>query len=266
MTSSATAIEVLAARLRDAERTHRPIAPIRGEVNDASVDLAYRIQQENVRFRIAGGHRSVGWKIGLTSTAVQRQLGVDQPDFGVLFEDMETPDGGCIDLARLIQPKIEAEIAFVLARSLDHPTVSRHDVVAATDHVLACLEIVDSRIENWNIGIFDTIADNASSARFVLGSIPRRVHDVDLIHCGMVLRANGAVVATGAGAATLGDPVEAVRWLAARAAETERPLRAGDIVLSGALGPMIAAGAGGHYATSIAGLGCAAVSFSAVPA
>lgn len=259
-------IEHLAARLRDAECTREPIAPIRDSVSDASADLAYRIQWQNVRHRIAGGQRPIGWKIGLTSAAVQRQLGVDQPDYGVLFEDMETRDGDCIDATGLIQARIEAEIAFVLARNLDQRVVTCRDVVAATDHVLPCLEIVDSRIRNWDIGLFDTIADNASSARFVVGSTPRRLQDFDFITCGMVLREDGAALATGAGAASLGNPIEAVRWLAERAAGSERPLQAGDVVLSGALGPMLTVRPGRHYSASIAGLGSVCVSFAGVRA
>lgn len=252
----------LAARLRDAECTRQPVPPIRHDVSDVSADFAYRIQWENVRHRMGCGERPIGWKIGLTSAAVQRQLGVDQPDYGVLFAAMETYDGGCIDAAHLIQPKIEAEIAFVLARNLDQPVVTRRDIVAATDYVLPCLEIVDSRILNWDIGLFDTIADNASSAQFVVGSTPGRLQNFDLIHCGMVLREDGTAMATGAGAASLGNPVEAVRWLAERAARSERPLRAGDVVLSGALGPMVTVRAGRHYSASIAGLGSVCVSFA----
>lgn len=259
-------IERLAARLRDAECARQPIPPIRQDVSDASAELAYRIQWENVRYRMGSGERPIGWKIGLTSPAVQRQLGVDQPDCGVLFESMETRDGGCIDAAGLIQARIEAEIAFVLARSLDRPVVTNLDVVAATDYVLPCLEIVDSRIRDWDIGLFDTIADNASSARFVLGATPRRLQDFDFIHCGMVLREDGAVMATGAGAASLGNPVEALRWLAVRAATSERPLQAGDVVLSGALGPMTVVRPGRHYSATIAGLGSVAVNFAGVRA
>lgn len=211
---------------------------------------------------MARGERPVGWKIGLTSPVVQRQLGVDQPDCGVLFESMETQDGGYIDTASLIQAKIEAEIAFVLARRLDQPVLTQLDVIAATAYVLPCLEIVDSRIREWDIELFDTVADNASSARFVLGATPRRLQDFDFIHCGMVLRENGTVMATGAGAASLGNPVEAVRWLATQAARSEHPLQAGDIVLSGALGPMSVVRPGRHYSATIAGLGSVAVNFA----
>lgn len=259
-------IERLAHRLRDAQSARQPISPIRHDVSHPAAELAYRIQWENVRHRMSCGERVVGWKIGLTSPAVQRQLGVDQPDFGVLFESMETPDGGCIDAAELIQAKIEAEIAFVLARDLDQPVVTHRDVLAATAYVLPCLEIVDSRIRDWDIGLFDTIADNASSARFVLGSTPRRLQDFDFIQCGMVLREDGTAAATGAGAASLGNPVEAVRWLAQQAAGTERPLQAGDVVLSGALGPMIQVRRGRHYSASIAGLGSVTVNLDGVRA
>jgi 2-keto-4-pentenoate hydratase len=259
-------IERLAASLRDAHSACRPIPPIRQDVSDPSAELAYRIQWENVRHRTAAGQSAVGWKIGLTSRAVQRQLGVEQPDYGVLFENMETPDGGLIDLASLIQAKIEAEIAFVLGRDLDRPVVTLRDVLAATEYVLPCLEICDSRIRDWDISLFDTIADNASSARFVLGSTPCRLPDFDFIHCGMVLREDGAALATGAGAASLGNPVEAVRWLAERAAASDRPLQVGDVVLSGALGPMVPVRAGCHYSAYIAGLGSVTTNFAGASA
>ena len=252
----------IAARLRRAESEHRAIAPIRDEVG--TIAAAYAIQQENVSGRLAAGHRLVGRKVGLTSKAVQRQLGVDQPDFGVLFDRMELMDGGRIDLAELIQPRIEAEIAFLFARDLDRPVLGLRDVLSATECVFPCLEIVDSRILNWDIGILDTVADNASSARFVVGAAPRRLTDFDFIHCGMALRENGDVKSLGIGAACLGNPMEAVRWLAETLSGTDNPVRAGDIVLSGALGPMIPMRPGMHYAGTIAGLG--SVNISSAPA
>ncbi|HEU4625716.1 MAG TPA: fumarylacetoacetate hydrolase family protein [Steroidobacteraceae bacterium] len=249
----------VAAKLRQAERDRRPIPPVRDAVSDPSVEHAYRVQRENVQLRERSGERRVGRKIGLTSVAVQRQLGVDQPDFGVLFASMEIPADGALDLRELIQPRIEAEIAFVLARDIDQPAPDPRTVMAAVDYALPCLEIVDSRIADWKIGIFDTVADNASAGRFVAGTLPRRLTEFDFIHCGMLLRANGEIAATGVGAACLGNPIEALRWLAAKAFELEDPLRAGDIVLSGALGPMTTLRPGTHYAATIGGLGVVVV-------
>jgi 2-keto-4-pentenoate hydratase len=255
-------IDEVAARLRCAERERRAIAPIRDEVG--TIETAYKIQQANVSGRLAAGHRLIGRKVGLTSRAVQRQLGVDQPDFGVLFDRMELSDGGRIELTELIQPRIEAEIAFLLARDLDRPSLSVRDVLSAMECVFPCLEIVDSRISNWDIGILDTVADNASSARFVVGATPRRLTDFDFIHCGMVLRENGEIKSLGTGAACLGNPIEAVRWLAQTLCSTDSPIRAGDIVLSGALGPMIPMQPGVHYTGTIANLG--SVNISSAPA
>jgi 2-keto-4-pentenoate hydratase len=180
----------------------------------------------------------------------------------MLFASMERPDGGTIGLAEVLQPKIEAEIAFVMAQDLTQEKPELLDIIAATAYVLPCLEIVGSRIANWDIGIVDTIADNASSALFVVGTTPKRLTDFDFITCGMVVRENGEVKTVGAGAASLGNPVEAVRWLAEKLAATDYPLRAGDVVLSGALGPMVPVKAGGYYAAVIAGLGTVSTNFA----
>ena len=252
-------IEVLAERLREAERTRTSIPAFRETLGEGAIEQAYVIQLRNADARLRAGGRIVGRKIGLTSAAVQRQLKVNQPDCGLLFADMEVADGGSLALDELIEPKIESEIAFVLSRDLDRKDLTRQHVLSAVDYVLPCLEIVDSRIRNWDIGIVDTVADNASSARFVLGATPRRPVDFDFIHCGMVLRGNGAVLATGAGAACLGNPIEAVRWLAVALAGTKFPLRAGDIVLSGALGPMTNLSASCYYSATIANLGSVTV-------
>jgi 2-keto-4-pentenoate hydratase len=251
----------VALRLREAERTRVPVNSIRQELGERAIDVAYQVQFANAQRRIALGQTLRGRKIGLTSKAVQRQLGVDQPDFGMLFDSMERPDGGSIAVDELIQPKIEAEIAFVLGRALDSENPSLQDVISATEYVLPCLEIVDSRIRNWDIKIVDTVADNASSALFVLGAVPKRLTDFDFLNCGMVLRENGEVCSTGAGAASLGNPVEAVRWLAAKAKHLGKPLQAGEVVLSGALSPMAPVRAGTYYTSSIAGLGSVCINF-----
>jgi 2-keto-4-pentenoate hydratase len=252
----------IATRLREAERTRTAVSPIRLELGEEKIDVAYRVQFANAQHRFAAGQKIRGRKVGLTSRAVQRQLGVDQPDFGILFDSMERPNGGVIALHELIQPKIEGEIAFVLGRDLNSENPCLQEVIAATEYVLPCLEVVDSRIQNWNIHIVDTVADNASAALFVLGVVPKRLTDFDFLNCGMVLRENGEVCGTGAGAASLGNPVEAVRWLAAKAAKLGKPLQAGEVVLSGALSPMVPVRANANYMASIADLGSVSINFA----
>ena len=238
-----------------------PIAPVRASLASPTADLAYEIQEINTCHWSAAGRRIVGRKIGLTSHAVQQQLGVDQPDFGILFADMEAPNGGEVVAARLLQPRAEAEVACVLGRDLTAADPTTSEVLRAIDCVLPAIEIVDSRIQDWKISLVDTIADNASSAMYVLGTEPRNPADVDLRLCGMVLTKNDAIVATGAGAACLGHPLHAVRWLATTMVAKGRPLRAGDVVLSGALGPMTAVAAGDRVRAEIAGLGTVSVRF-----
>jgi 2-keto-4-pentenoate hydratase len=228
---------------------------LRDTYPDMSIDDAYAIQRENTLARIAEGHRVTGCKIGLTSLAVQRQLGVDQPDFGVLFDDMGYGDSEAIPAQGLTQPKIEAEIAFVLGRDLDVPHAGLTEVIASIDYALPALEIVGSRIAKWNIGIVDTIADNASSLAFVLGGQPVKLDAFDLRLCGMVLERRGEPVSVGAGAACLGHPLNAVVWLARTMAQRGTPLRAGSVVLSGALGPMAAVTPGDVFEARINGLG-----------
>ncbi len=242
--------------LRDAYDSGKPCRPLRGElIPEGDVDTAYAVQQAQVDTWTAEGRRLVGAKIGLTSLAVQRALGVHQPDFGVLFADMAVPDGAEIDPGTLLQPRVEAEVAFVLGADLPHAQVTVADVVRATDCLLPAIEVVDSRIAGWDISIVDTVADNASSGLYVLGTRPRRLADVDLRMCGAVLEHAGEPVSVGAGVACLGNPVHAVAWLAGTLAAAGRPLRAGDTVLSGALGPMVPVTPGAAYEARISGLG-----------
>jgi 2-keto-4-pentenoate hydratase len=243
-----------------ARATGQPCPPVRGLLPDGDVDAAYAVQSAWVAEQIAAGARVVGRKIGLTNPAVQAQFGVDRPDFGVLFESMACPSGTPIDGARMLQPKIEAEIAFVLAEDLAGPMIGPAEVAAATAYVVAALEIVDSRIAGWDIGIVDTIADNGSSGLFVLGDRRQRLGRLDLAECAMTLRRgaggpDGEVVSTGTGASILGHPLAAVAWLAAAVRDHGRPLRAGEVVLSGSLGPMVAVAPGDAFQADISGIG-----------
>lgn len=252
----------LARRLRTAESTRLPVAPVREEIALDDMALAYAIQQANVDARRAQGERIVGRKIGLTSLAVQQQLGVDQPDFGALFATMAYGDGEPMSLSRLIQPKVEAEIALVLERDLTHGKHTFADIISATAYALAAIEVVDSRIRNWDIRFVDTVADNASSALFVLGTRPVRLADLDLVAATMTLSRDGDVLSRGSGAACLGNPLNAAVWLADVMVKMGTPLRAGDVVLTGALGPMVAVTQRGTFTAQIDGLGSVCAVFT----
>jgi 2-keto-4-pentenoate hydratase len=248
-------IEKAASALREAARTRNYIAPLREIYEPLSIEDAYAIQHVNTEQRLADGQRLVGCKIGLTSVAVQKQLGVDRPDFGMLFDDMGYGDGEPIPASILTQPRIEAEIAFVIGRDIAVPNPGPLDVLNAIEYALPALEIVGSRIADWNIRITDTIADNASSSAYVLGSNSRKLSAFDLRLCGMVMERRGDPVSVGAGAACLGNPINAVVWLARTMAKLGTPLKAGDLVLSGALGPMVPVQPGDIFETRINGLG-----------
>ncbi|MDN4573933.1 2-keto-4-pentenoate hydratase [Pandoraea cepalis] len=241
--------------LHDAGRSHRFIAPLRDTYAPLTIDDAYAIQRINTERHLAAGRRVVGCKIGLTSVAVQKQLGVDQPDFGLLFDDMGYGDGEPIPASILTQPKIEAEIAFVIGRDLNVDNPGQLDVINAIEYALPALEIVGSRVADWNIRITDTIADNASSSAYVIGNTPKTLAEFDVRLCGMVMERRGEPVSVGAGAACLGSPINAVVWLARTMAAVGTPLKAGDLVLSGALGPMVAVTPGDIFETRINGLG-----------
>jgi 2-keto-4-pentenoate hydratase len=260
--TTATSVAEAGHRLDDARRSGIPCRPVRDLLPAGDIDAAYAVQLDQIERRVAAGGRVVGRKIGLTSPAVQAQLGVDRPDFGFLLEDMACPAGEPIDAGRLLQPRIEAEIAFVLGADLDAADVGEADVAAATATVVAALEIVDSRIAGWDISILDTVADNASSGLFVLGLDHRPLRTVDLVGAVMTLHRGDEVVSTGSGAACLGNPLAAVAWLARAAHRHGRPLRAGEVVLSGALGPMVAVAAGDDFHATIGGLGEVRASFA----
>jgi len=248
-------LHAAAKRLVVAAETRTPCAPVRDIIGSIEQDAAYQVQALVTERRVAGGQRIVGRKIGLTSAAVQSQLGVHSPDFGTLFGDMAYADREPMPLDRFLQPRVEAEVAFVLGRDLDVATANVADVIRATECVLPAIEVVDSRISNWDITIADTIADNASSGAFVLGTTPRRLGEVDLPGVGMVMEARGDVVSSGAGVACLGSPVAAVVWLARALAGQGTALRAGDVILSGALGPVVPVSAPGVFSARLSGLG-----------
>lgn len=257
--------EQLADRLWQAAAARSPIAPLRDAAAQlgiaADAEDAYRVQRINRDRRVRSGDRVVGRKIGLTSLAVQRQLGVDSPDFGNLWSRSAYGDGDEVALATLIQPKVEAEVAIVVGSDLDAPHATVADVIRATEFALAALEIVDSRIADWKIGLFDTIADNASAGAFVLGADPVRLHRLKLRDARMAMTRNDVVASEGIGSACLGHPLNAAAWLARALARIGDPLRAGDIVLTGALGPMVGVGAGDRFEAQIEGLGRVAVRF-----
>ena len=250
-------------RLTAARAAGRPCPPVRTLLPDGDIGAAYAVQSAWVAAQLAAGDRVAGRKIGLTNPAVQAQLGVDQPDFGTLLASMDCPPGEPVDANRLLQPRIEAEIAFVLARDLDIADPGPDDVLAATGAVVAALEIVDSRVDGWDISIVDTVADNASAGLFTLGEERRPPRGLDLAACPMRLRRNDEEVSSGTGAVCLGHPAAAVAWLAATARSYGQPLRAGEIVLSGALGPMVPVAAGMRFTAEIGGLGTVTAVFSA---
>jgi 2-keto-4-pentenoate hydratase len=249
------AIDTVAAALVEAARTRTPRAPVKDLLPANDIVAAYRVQAKVTEQAVAAGRRIVGRKIGLTSVAVQKQLGVDQPDFGMLFDDMSFVDGEPIPWRRLMQPKVEAEVAIVLERDLDRDGLMLTDVIAATAYALPAIEVVGSRIADWKISLVDTIADNASSGVYAIGTVPRKLAAFDPRLCGMVMTRRGEAISLGVGAACLGNPLIAALWLARKMFEVGAPLKAGDLVLTGALGPMIAVAPGDCVRAEIAGLG-----------
>lgn len=256
-----TTHQELAARLR-AAYTSGAVPPLRDGLEPTDAIGAYAVQAINTRFWESQGRRIVGRKAGLTAEAVQRQLGVDQPDFGVLFDDMRVADGGMLDPARCLQAKAEAEMAFVLGADLPSHDTSVEQIAAAVATVHAAIEIVDSRIADWKITFADTVADNGSSAFFVLAEQGLPLAGLDLAGAAMTMTINGAVASTGIGAAALGNPLNAAAWLARTLATAGEPLKAGDVLLAGALGPMVTLAAGDQVRTEVAGIGSCSFTFA----
>ena len=254
-------IEALGDSLYDALVARTPIAPLSAAHPDMTIEDAYHVQQRMIARRLEKGDRVIGKKIGVTSKAVMNMLGVHQPDFGYLLDSMVFNEGESVDMGTLIQPKAEGEIAFLLKKDLQGPGVTAADVLAATEGVMACFEIVDSRIQDWKIKIQDTVADNASCGVFVLGDQLVDIADLDLALAGMVLEKNGEIVVTGAGAATMAHPVNAMVWLANMLGSLGIALKAGDIVLSGAMGAMVPVARGDNLRMTIGGIGGCSVRF-----
>jgi 2-keto-4-pentenoate hydratase len=252
-----------ARRLRDAARSGTPCAPVRDLIGDHDVRTAYRVQRLNLELAGGADNPRVGRKIGLTNPAVQQQLGVDQPDFGTLLADMQVPAGGLVPAGRLLQPKVEAEVAFRLTDDLDASDLTLADLAAAVCGVRAAIEIVDSRIAGWDISIADTVADNASSGMFVVSDDEYSLEQVAPVSVRMGLSLNGELRSTGTGSACLGDPMLAMLWLARTAYHYGDPLRAGELILSGALGPMVDVRPGDRVSVHISDLGSLQVEFGA---
>lgn len=259
--NAAAKIRQLADRIRIAHDSGVATDPIRDELAPGDLASAYAIQKINTQHWVKQGRRLVGRKIGLTSKSVQKQLGVDQPDYGMLYADMAFGDGEEVPLARVMQPKVEAEIALVLERDLKQKDLTMAELMSAVAYAVPAIEIVGSRIANWNIKIQDTIADNASSGLFVLGNEPKKLEGLDLRLCGMVMERRGDQISLGAGVACLGNPLIAALWLARTMAEVGAPLKAGDVIMSGALGPMAGVSPGDVVDVRISGLGSVRTAF-----
>lgn len=267
--STVTSIGAAVTRLSEALATRMPCAPVRDLIGTDDLPAAYAVQQGLVQARIAAGARVVGRKIGATSEAVQRQLGVDQPDFGYLLDDMDVSAGAVegadpISMRTLLQPRVEGEVAFVLAKDIDpadEADITIDLVRDAVEIALPALEIVDSRIADWAIKFTDTVADNASSGLFVVGQEGRSLDDLEPVDVTMSLTINGEERSSGNGAACLGDPLEALRWLAVQAYRFGDPLRAGHLILSGALGPFVPFAPGDRVVATISGFAPLSVTF-----
>ena len=255
-------IEAAAKRLREAAKNRKTCEPVRNLIGETDIEKAYAVQEINTALRIAEGAKVVGSKIGLTSPVVQQQFGIGKPDFGMLWDDKEVLNGGEVSVQEIMQPRAEAEIAFVLGKDLDGEAITSVDVLSSIEYALASIELVGSRIEGWDIRITDTIADNASASHWVVGHKPVKLENLDLINCKMVMEQNGKVASEGKGAACLGSPVNAMLWLAKKMARLGKPMRAGDLILTGAIGPMVKVKAGDHFRAVIEGLGEVSVQFT----
>lgn len=255
-------IQAAAKRLREASEKGITCDPVRNLIGETEIEKAYAVQEINSALRIAEGARIVGKKIGLTNAVIQKRFGIDSPDFGMLWHDKEVWNNGEISVKEIMQPKAEAEIAFVLGKDLTSEKVTSFEVISAIDYALASIELVGSRIHNWDIRITDTIADNASASHFVVSHKPIKLENLDLINCKMAMYKNGELVSEGSGGQCLGSPINATVWLAQTMARLGKPLRAGEVILTGALGPFIDIEAGDSFRAEIEGLGDVSVNFT----
>ena len=242
-------------------QSRQPVLPLTDREPDITIADAYQIQLRFIQRRLDAGERVVGKKIGVTSKVVMDMLKVNQPDFGHLLSGMVFNEGEPLSMRQFIAPKAEAEVAFVLARDLDGPGVTAADVLRATDCVMPCFEIVDSRIKDWKIKIQDTVADNASCGVLTLGGLRKSPRQLDLALAGMVLEKNGEVISTSTGASVQGSPVNAVAWLANTLGRLGIGLKAGDVILSGSQSPLVPVVAGDSLYCSVGGLGGTSVRF-----
>ncbi len=247
--------------LLNASKKGKPCAPIRDIIGEDNIQGAYDLQAAINAVRIAEGATPVGAKIGATSKAVREQFHLNQPDYGVLFDDMQLQTGATIPWKDVIQPKVEAEVAFIINKDLKGHPISRVKLIGSIKAAYVSIEIVDSRIKDWDIAITDTIADNASSSHFVLGDRATMLTEVDLQRARMELKKNGEVKSKGMASNSLDSPINALLWLANKMSELGSPLKKGSIILSGALGPVVDVEPGDHIEASIEGLGSCSVSF-----
>lgn len=256
-------IQTCGDQLYEAMINRKAIKPLTESHPDISLETAYQISLHFLERRLAAGEKVIGKKIGLTSLAVQTMLGVDQPDFGYLTDKMAYSQGQDMPISELLmQPRAEGEIAFILKKDLLGPGITNADVLAATECVIPCFEVVDSRVQDWKIKIQDTVADNASCGLFLLGDKAVSPRKVDLMTCGMVVEKNGQIISTGAGAAALGSPINCITWLANTLGRFGMPLKAGEVILSGSLVPLAPVKAGDFMSVSIGGIGNASVRFT----
>ncbi|MDM5188321.1 fumarylacetoacetate hydrolase family protein [Bacillus sp. DX4.1] len=255
-------IKKLADELLQAENSCESILPFTERYPDLSVSDSYHIQLEVVNQKLKQGRKVIGKKVGLTSMAMQQMLGVNEPDYGHLLDDMKIDSGSETSIDSFVSPKVEAEIGFILAEDLSGPNVTYVDVLMATKYIVPTLEIIDSRIADWKIKLADTVADNGSSAKVVVGEKLSIVSEVDLRTAGMALYKNNELIATGAGAAALGHPAQAVAWLANKLSEFNISLKAGELILPGALSGAVAVERNDVISAQFGPLGSVSVTFS----
>ncbi|MBQ9068271.1 MAG: fumarylacetoacetate hydrolase family protein [Eggerthellaceae bacterium] len=254
--------ERIAAQLYEAEKNNAPVGLLSREYPVFTTADAYAVQQEGLKLRLADGAQVVGRKIGITSEGMMKMLKCSSPDYGYLLESGRLVEGGSCDCANLNLPIVEGELAFILGRDLDGAPVTEQDVIAATDHIVPCFEVCDTRFESWDVTVRDTICDNAAVARFMLGSSSRTLDDIDPSLVGMTMEKNGEVISNATGAEVMGSPINSVMWLANKLLEYGDHLAAGDIVLSGAFAAADRAHPGDSYTVTVRGFFPLSIQFS----